>query len=94
MTQSTVPLEDFLLYTIKLDLTNMTLKISQPHLITTMTQLFNKYVKSLMNFNTPATPHKVIVRDQETDIKISKNLQKIYRSGVGSLLYLINHSRP
>ena len=33
MTQSTVPLDDLVGYTIKHDLTKMTLKISQPHLI-------------------------------------------------------------
>ena len=49
-------------------------------------------MKSLMTFNTPATPHKVFVRNQETDTKISYNLQKRCRSGVGSLLYLVKHS--
>ena len=44
-----------------------------------------------MNFNTPATPCKGIVRNQETYTKISDNLQKRYRSGIGSLLYLSNH---
>ena len=35
------PLEDFLGYTIKHDLTNMTLKIPQPHIISKITQVFN-----------------------------------------------------
>ena len=52
----------------------MTLKVFQPDLITKMTQLFNKYLKSLMTFNTSATPHKDIVRNQETDTKISYDL--------------------
>ena len=47
-----------------------------------------------MTFNTPDTPHKGIVHNKETDTKISYGLQKRYRSGVGPLLYLINHSRP
>ena len=50
-------------------------------------------MKSLMNFNTPATPHKGIVHNQETETKMSENLYKRYRSGVGSLLYLVKNSR-
>ena len=80
------PLEDFSGCTLKRDLTKMTLKISQPHIITKTTKGFNKDVKSLMNFNTPATPHKGIVCNQERDTKIYKNLHKRCRSGVGSLL--------
>ena len=41
LTQSTGPLEDFVGCTIKCDFTNMTPKISQPHIITKMTQVFN-----------------------------------------------------
>ena len=80
--------------TIKCDLTNTTLKIYQLYLISRITQGFRKYVKSLMNFNTPATPHKGILRNQETDTKISYDLQKRYRSVVGSLLYLVKQSLP
>ena len=56
---------------IKSDLTKMTLNISQPDIITNMTQGFKKDVKSMMTFNTAATPHKGILRNQETGIKIS-----------------------
>ena len=59
-----IELEDFVGCLIKHDFTKMTLKISQPYLITNMNQLFNKDDKSLMNFNTPATPHKGIVCNQ------------------------------
>ena len=51
-------IEDFIVYTVKCDLTKMTLKISQPDLINKMTQVFNKDVKSLMTFNTPDIIHK------------------------------------
>ena len=34
-----------------------------------MTQGFNEVAKSLMTFNTPATPYKGIVGNQETEIK-------------------------
>ena len=71
----------------------MTLKISQLDLITKMTQGFNEDLKSIMHLNTLDTSHKGIVRNQETDINISYYLQKIYMSGIGSLLYLDNHSQ-
>ena len=41
-------LEDILGYAIKLDLTNMTLNISQLHFINKINQGFNRDVKSLM----------------------------------------------
>ena len=44
-TQSTVPLEDSVGYMIKHELTNMDLKISQLHLITKVTRIFNKDTK-------------------------------------------------
>ena len=78
---------------IKCDLTKMTLIIYQPDIITKTTQIFNEDVKSIMNFSTPDTPHKGVVRNQEIDTKISYNLQKRYRSGIGLLLYLVKHSQ-
>ena len=60
-------LEDFVGFTIKHDLTNTTLNISQPDTINKMTQVFNGDLKSLMTFNTPYTPHKGIVSNKKTD---------------------------
>ena len=81
-------------YKIKYDLTKMILKIYQPDLINNTTQYFNKDVKSLISFNNPDTPHQGIVRNKETDKKISYDLQNRYSSGVVSLLYLFKHSQP
>ena len=72
----------------------MNLKISQPDLINNMTQGFNEDRKSLMTFNTPSKPHKGIVCSQESDKTKSYNLQKRYRIGVGSILYLFKHPQP
>ena len=94
LTQSTGPLEDFVGCTIKCDLTKMTLNISQTHIITKIPQVFNNDVKLLMNFNTPDISHGGTVCNKETDTKISNYLQKIYRGGNGSLIYLVNHSCP
>ena len=71
-----VELEGFILCMIKSDPTKMTLNIYQPDIINNITKVFNKYLKSPMNFNTPATPKKGVVRNQETDTKISYNIQK------------------
>ena len=62
-------LEKFVRCMIKCEITKIPLKIYQPHLIIKTTQVLNKDVKSLMIFNTPDTPHKSIVRNQETYIK-------------------------
>ena len=50
-------------------------------------------MKSLMIFNTPATPHKGIVSHQETHTKKSYYIHKSYRSGIGYLLYIVKHSQ-
>ena len=34
------------------------------------------------------------MRPKETEPKLKEELQKKYRSGVGTLLYLVKHSRP
>ena len=67
VTKSMGELEDFVGCTIKRDLTNITLNISQLHLITNMTQKINKDVKSLMTFNTTATLNKSILWNKEID---------------------------
>ena len=64
MTWSTSELEDLVGCTIKRDLTKMTLKIYQPHLITKMTQGFNEDVKSLITLNNPDILHMGIVQNQ------------------------------
>ena len=83
-------LEDFVGCKIKNYLTNTTLNIYQPDIINKMNKGFNGF----MNFNTPATPHKGIVSNQETDTKISYHIYKRYRSSIGYLLYLVKHSQP
>ena len=64
-------IEDFIGCMINHDLTNITLNISQPNIINKTNQGFKEDVKSLMNFNTPAIPHKGIVRNKETYTKLS-----------------------
>ena len=63
-------LRDFIWCTTKHNLTKKTLNNYQPDKTTKTTQVFNKGVKSLIKSNTPGTPHKVILRNQETEKKI------------------------
>ena len=59
-----------------------------------MNQGFNKDMKSLMTFNTPATPHKGILLNKETNTKYRTIYRRDTGSGVGSLLYLVKHLQP
>ena len=46
----------------------------------------------MQTYKTPGTPNLNMIRD--TEATISKEKHKLYRSGVGMLLYLVKHSRP
>ena len=70
-------LEDFIGCMIKRDLTKMTLNICQPDPINRMIRGFNGDMKSLMTFNTPATPYKGVLLNKKIDTKASDDLQKI-----------------
>ena len=59
-----------------------------------MTKGFNEDMKYMMTFNTPATPHKIIVHNKETNTKNSYEIHKRYRIGVGPLIYLVKNSQP
>ena len=48
----------------------------------------------MREYKTPGTPHKIQVREKDKEKCISKEDQKLFRSGVGMLLYLVKHSRP
>ena len=66
--------------------------IHQPHLIKKLNDRFGDMVKETLSQKTPGLPNHVIVREMSE--KVSERDQKIYRSGVGMLLYLVKHSRP
>ena len=66
--------------------------IHQPHLIKKIDKKFGSMVKRLQRYRTPGTPGGSILRN--TEAKITPEQHKIYRSGVGMLLYLVKHSRP
>ena len=66
--------------------------IHQPHLIKKIEKKFGPLVEKLQRYKTPGTPGGSILRNP--NMKIEAPQQKIYRSGVGMLLYLVKHSRP
>ena len=69
--------------------------LHQPHLIKKLREKFTQHIGKKKVKLTPGTPRKIIKRCKEDDPTIlNKEMQELYQSGVGSLLYLLKHSRP
>jgi Reverse transcriptase (RNA-dependent DNA polymerase) len=68
--------------------------IIQPDLINKMEKTFKELLNGGIVYSTPAGPGLTVIRETVKGSEISELEQRIYRSGVGVLLYLIKHSRP
>ena len=68
--------------------------IAQPHLINNLNDKFKEEVHQLKVYKTTGTPRFKIVRPDENSVLINPELQRMYRSGVGMLLYLTKYTRP
>jgi hypothetical protein len=69
--------------------------LSQPDIIKKMENDFGEeLVQGLGEYKTPGTPGEGIVRPSAVDELICESDQKIFRSGIGSLLYLMKDSCP
>jgi len=69
--------------------------LQQPHLIEKLEKNFKGYIGDKKQPMTPGTPKNIIQRCKPDDKeKLSPEMQTLYQSGVGSLLYLLKHSRP
>ena len=68
--------------------------LGQPHLISKLEETFGDTVKGLRKYLTPGTPGMNQVREMDKELCLPPEKQKLYRSGVGMLLYLVKHSRP
>ena len=68
--------------------------IGQPHLIKKLEKKFGDLVRAKYDYKTPGTPGFGIRLTKEDENGLTEEDQKIYRSGVGMLLYLVKHSRP
>jgi hypothetical protein len=85
-------IEDFIGCNIKRD--GNKILLSQPDLIKKMVEKFESKIKDLKEYETPAPASSHIIRCTEEEVGLSDDEQKDFRSGVGSLLYLLKHSRP
>jgi hypothetical protein len=69
--------------------------IGQPHMIKKMIEnTFGEMVKRNQNYEMPSTPHHQIVKPTKEMGKLTDEEQKLYRTGVRMLLYLVKYSRP
>jgi hypothetical protein len=59
-----------------------------------LTRLAEAIGTLMLQYKTPGTPGFNIIRPVTKDEEISQEDQKVYRAGVGTLLYLIKYSRP
>lgn len=68
--------------------------LKQMDIINKIEDQFSDVLTTMKKSKTPSPPGTIIVRSKDGDPMMSADDQSIYQSGVGSLIYLINHSRP
>ena len=68
--------------------------LRQDDLIARLEKDFSQSCKDLKSCESPMKPNYTVMRPTEEDDLISSIDQKKYRSGVGSLNYLVKHTRP
>jgi hypothetical protein len=68
--------------------------LSQPDLIKKMLRKFEEKISGMKDYETPAPASTHLVRCATEEEVLDEDNQKEFRSGVGSLLYLLKHSRP
>ena len=68
--------------------------IGQPDLYKNLERKFSNMLKVQQAAETPSTPGFHVVRNVPEAVFISDQDQKLYRSGVSMLLFLVKHTRP
>jgi len=68
--------------------------IGKPDLYKNLEKKFGNMLKGQRATETPSTPGFHVVRNIPEAVFISDHDQKLYRSGVGMLLFLVKHTRP
>ena len=69
--------------------------LTQPDIVKKIENKFGSEILKLTKcYGTPSSPGYVAVRPKEEEPKLTEEVQKRFRSGVGTLLYLVKHSRP
>ena len=85
------PLEEYVGVTV--DRKDEEIHISQPDIIARLERYFGHEVQGLKEYKTPLPAHYHVVRPEQGTSTLSKSDMLKYRSGTGSLLYLVKHSR-
>jgi hypothetical protein len=85
-------IEDFI--GCRIEKENKSILLSQPDLIKKMMKKFGDKTRDMKDYETPAPSGSHIIRCQDDEAKLNDDEQAEFRSGVGSLLYLLKHSRP
>ena len=85
-------IEDFI--GCRIEKENKSILLSQPDLIKKMMKKFGDKTRNMKEYETPAPSGTHIIRCRDDEAKLSEEEQAEFRSGVGSLLYLLKHSRP
>jgi hypothetical protein len=55
---------------------------------------FKSAIEDMRVFKTPTIPGEIIIKTTDKDEIVDKSTHRMFRSGVGMLLYLIKYSRP
>jgi hypothetical protein len=84
--------EDFIGCKIRRD--GSTIYLSQSNLIEKLCMRLKDNIKNLKELETPTGPGVKVMQPKDEETRLTKGEQEEYRSGVGSLLYLLKHSRP
>jgi hypothetical protein len=79
---------------VNIEINGDTMNLSQNDTMTRLEKLFKEEIKTLKNYDTPAGQNDTILRPTENETLLSDEEQSNYRSGVGTLLWLMKHSRP
>jgi hypothetical protein len=66
----------------------------QPDLLSKLEKKFKSSVEDMRVFKTPTIPGEIIIKTTDKDEIVDKSTHRMFRSGVGMLLYLIKYSRP
>jgi hypothetical protein len=68
--------------------------LGQPHLIKKLIKTYGYLVGNQYKYKKPGTPKLGITKPKEESEMVSKEERETYRSAFGSLLHLVNYSRP
>lgn len=66
----------------------------QPDLLKKLEKTFKDKIATTRSYKTPAIPGEIVMKTTKENEIVDKESHRLFRSGVGMLLYLIKYSRP